>query len=348
MSEPKIRVLIVDDSAFTRKVIRDTLGATQGIEVVGYARDGLEALELVESLKPEVMTLDVHMPELDGLGVLEALKARGTAGPRVVIVSTVGAADDEMLRALELGAVDLVRKPTAAALSSLYDIRGDLVDKVRTAAASRVVVPEDDDPPPLPLSHALRGTSHNTSVIVIGASTGGPQALTKLLPQLPADLPVPVALVLHIVEGFTRSLAERLDRVSALRVVETFEGRVIRPGEVAVAPGGAHLTLLRNSDGTATSRLVHEPESLHRPAVDVLFKSAAAAFGRGVLGVVLTGMGEDGLAGSRSIRGAGGRVITELERSCVVYGMPRAVFEAGLSTDQASLSRMCEAIVGHL
>lgn len=347
MTESIIRVLIVDDSAFTRKVIRDTLGATQGIEVVGYARDGLEALELVESLKPDVMTLDVHMPELDGLGVLEAMKVRGGTGPRVVIVSTVGAADDEMLRALELGAVDLVRKPTAAALSSLYDIRGDLVTKVRTAAASRVV-PSEEDEPALPIGHAPRERAHDTSVIVIGASTGGPQALTKLLPQLPPDLPVPVALVLHIVDGFTRSLAERLDRVSALRVIETHEGRVIRPGEVAVAPGGAHLTLLRNSDGTATSRLTHEPESLHRPSVDVLFKSAATAFGRGALGVVLTGMGADGLVGSRAIRGAGGRVLTELERSCVVYGMPRAVFEAGLSTDEASISRMCETILNHL
>lgn len=347
MSEPNIRVLIVDDSAFTRKVIRDTLGATPGIEVVGYARDGLEALELVESLQPDVMTLDVHMPELDGLGVLEALKARAARNaPRVVIVSTVGAADEEMLRALELGAVDLVRKPTAAALSSLYDIRGDLVDKVRTAAASRVVLPDDDEP--AAVASVVRGAVAGTSLIVIGASTGGPNALSKLLPQLPADLPVPVALVLHIVEGFTRSLAERLDRTSALRVIETYEGRVIQPGEVAVAPGGAHLTLRRNADGTATTRLTHEPESLHRPSVDVLFSSAAAAFGRGVLGVVLTGMGEDGLAGSRAIRGAGGRVITELERSCVVYGMPRAVYEAGLSTDQASIARMSETILRHL
>ncbi len=349
MSAP-IRVLVVDDSAFVRKFVRDALAGAADIEVVGHAGDGLEALELIEELRPDVVTLDLHMPELDGLGVLAALPHEDA--PRVLVVTTVDTEAEEAIRALELGAIDVLRKPTPTASVELYEIRSELVAKVRVAAeavprrsepSSRRTAVEPGPPPSKP---ALDVRPAPTSILVIGTSTGGPQALTRLLPALPADLRVPVALALHIPEGFTRGLAERLDAMSRVRVFEAWEGLVLSPGEVAIAQAGQHLHVSAGSEaGTVRCHLSSKPATMHRPSVDELFASAARAFGPAALGLVLTGMGNDGLAGARAIRRAGGRVFTEAESSCVVYGMPRAVFEEGLSTAQLALSDIAPALV---
>jgi two-component system, chemotaxis family, protein-glutamate methylesterase/glutaminase len=337
----RVRVLVVDDSAFARKVLREALGARPELEVVDVARDGLEALEKVATLRPDVLTLDLVMPGLDGLGVLRALPKDGA--PRVVVVS-VSPADSELgAAALEAGAVDLVQKPTALATDRLYDLSAELVAKVLAAAKARPLR-EPYRVRPAPAVAAAR----HAKVLVVGTSTGGPQALSHLLRALPANLPVPMAVALHIPVGYTDALAQRLDHSSELEVREASEGLVLRPGRCVLARGGIHLRL-RRSEGEAMAALGAAPlSSLHAPSVDILFESAVEAYGGQVLAVVLTGMGDDGLLGARRVRAAGGRVLAEAESTCVVYGMPRVVAEAGLATEVAPLDGMAEAILRHL
>jgi two-component system chemotaxis response regulator CheB len=336
-----IRVLIVDDSAFARKVLREVLTTSPLIEVVGWARDGLDALEKIAELRPDVITLDLVMPNLDGLGVLRALPPEGA--PRVVVVSMANEDSDLGVAALQAGAIDLVQKPTALAVDRLYEMSAELIHKV--LAASRAHAPG-----PVVITRAVStrppARAASKSLVVMGASTGGPQALTRLLTALPADFPAPIALVLHIPKGYTEPFANRLNDECALRVVEAAEGTLLRPGLVVVARAGVHLKL-SGAGESCRARLDFDPlQSAHRPSVDVLFESAAIAWGKNVIGVILTGMGDDGLLGSRAIRAAGGALITEAESSCVVYGMPRAVFEAGLDAEAFRIEEMAKALLG--
>ncbi|MET0343596.1 MAG: chemotaxis-specific protein-glutamate methyltransferase CheB [Polyangiales bacterium] len=340
-----VRVLVVDDSAFARKVLREVLEASPYIEVVGIARDGLEALEKIAELSPDVITLDLVMPNLDGVGVLRALPKQG--GPRVVVVSISDAESELALTALSLGAIDLVAKPTALATDRLYELADELVRKVRSAAGARVPAappsfPRQSSPPPPP--RAMR----HVELVVIGTSTGGPQALTHLLTSLPASFPVPIAVALHIPPGYTRSLARRLDEASAIDVIEATGSHPLRPGQALIAPGGQHLKIVRR-DGALHSLVSSEAApGLHAPSVDLLFESAASAAGGSVLGVVLTGMGDDGCRGAGAIRAAGGQVLTESADSCVVYGMPRSVVDAGFSTGSATLEAMATLIASRV
>ena len=343
------RVLVVDDSAFARKVLREVLTRAGGLEVVGIARDGLEALEKVQELRPDVVTLDLVMPGLDGLGFLDALQGAGLSPvPRVVVVSVSGQDSELGLEALGRGAVELVQKPTALATDRLYELNAELVHKVRAAALARPHVPAPLHTPP-PLPPAVEAGTCAVDIVAVGTSTGGPQALTTLLRTLPAGLPVPVVLALHIPAGYTQTLAERVNAQSALTVVEAHEGLELVPGLVALAPGGRHLTVERRADGVLVAHVGMEPLATpHHPSVDVLLRSVAQAAGTRALGVVLTGMGDDGLEGARAIRRAGGRMLTESERSCVVYGMPRVVAEAGLSQGSAPIEQMAGLIVQQL
>ena len=333
-----VRVLVVDDSAFARKVVREVLSRA-GFEVVGTAADGLEALEKIQSLSPDVVTLDLVMPNLDGLGVLAALQP---GGPRVVVVSMAGEDMALGIAALQAGAVDLVQKPTAQALEKLYDVSEKLVPAVRAAAEAR----------PLPAGPVTRIPAApivpRRELVVMGASTGGPQALTRLLRALPESFPSPIAIVLHLPPGYTQAFAERLDRECALEILEADEGLPLLAGRAVIARGGVHLRVRRRG-AELVCALDREPAaSLHRPAVDVLFSSAAAACGGKVLGVVLTGMGDDGTRGARDIHAAGGLLLTESERSCVVYGMPRCVVEAGLSAASAGIDQMASELLRRL
>jgi two-component system chemotaxis response regulator CheB len=345
--EPRVRVLVIDDSAFARKVLRETLSRSARVEVVGTARDGLEGLEKIAELKPDVVTLDLVMPNLDGLGVLRALSP--VDAPRVVIVSISDADSDLAIDALHSGAVDLVHKPTPLATDRLYDLGDELVAKVLAAADAR-------PPGPAPvasarLARAPLSRPGGVRLVVIGTSTGGPQALTRLLSALPRDLPCAVAVALHIPAGYTEPLARRLDAACLITVFEAAEGAVLAPGTVAIARGGMHLTVTA-PDGARGPILAHlDPRPLISPfcpSVDVLFESAAVALGPASLGVVLTGMGADGVEGARAIANAGGRILTESESSCVVYGMPRAIAEANLRTAEADIDRMAELIVRNL
>jgi two-component system, chemotaxis family, protein-glutamate methylesterase/glutaminase len=346
-SGARIRVLVVDDSAFARKVIREVLSGDQRIDVVDIARDGLEALEKISQLAPDVVTLDLVMPNLDGVGVLRALPA-GRA-PRVVVVSMSDAESALGLEALHSGAVDVVHKPTALATERLYEIGQQLIDTVVAAAEARVVTLDRSNTPvsARPEAAVVRRA---TQLVAIGTSTGGPQALTRLLSALPADFPVPIAIALHIPEGYTQGLAARLNGVGPLAVSEARPGMVLTAGQVVLAPGGSHLRIARGPDGPVcqVTRALAADAARHVPSVNALFESAAAALGDKLLAVVLTGMGDDGLEGARCITQAGGLVLGESETSCVVYGMPRCVKEAGLTAAVAPLEHMAKAILGHL
>jgi two-component system, chemotaxis family, protein-glutamate methylesterase/glutaminase len=343
MNARPIRVLVVDDSAFARKVLREVLSASAGIEVVGFARDGLDALEQVVALQPDVVTLDLMMPNLDGVGVLNAL-ATLDHRPRVVVVTVTDEASELGVSALQAGAFDVVHKPTSVATDELYQLAEELRAKVILAGTGA--------PPSRKPSGAagLAGERRPGApgVVVIGASTGGPQALTTLLRGLPADLPVPVAIALHMPVGYTGALARRLDGECALDVVEARDAMDVTKGQIVIARAGLHLVLERAGDGCRTRLEIKPLETPHRPAVDVLFASAASAFPGEALGVVLTGMGSDGLEGARAIRATGGRVLAESASSCVVYGMPRCIIEAGLANAEAPIERMVNLILAHL
>ena len=340
----KIRVLIVDDSAFARKVIRETLTADRRIECLGHAADGLEALEKIAELKPDVVTMDLMMPELDGVGVLQALRHLPDP-PHVVVVTTQDDNTALAIAALQEGAFDVVVKPTTVATDRLYDMGRELLDKVILAgqarSADRVTVAKVATAEPRALAAA---NASDLRVIVVGASTGGPRAVTLLLQSLPATLPVPMAIVVHMPEGFTAGFAERLDRQSALHVFEARPGP-IKAGQVAIARAGIHLRIVRNGNQCELAVDMHPADSAHRPSVDVLLASAAQAFGRSVLAVVMTGMGADGVEGARALHAAGARVVVEAESTCVVYGMPRAIAEAGLADAVVPLGDMGAEII---
>jgi two-component system, chemotaxis family, protein-glutamate methylesterase/glutaminase len=335
-----VRVLVIDDSAFVRKTLRELLEASPYIEVVGTARDGLDGLEKVAELSPDVITLDLIMPHLDGVGFLEKLMQwRPTP---TVVVSIASEDGEQALSALDAGAIDMVQKPTALASDRLKEIGTNLVAKVRAAAEARPTaaiartVPATAEPAP---------RSSSFQMMVIGASTGGPQALRELIPRLPGDLPVPVAVVLHMPVGYTQLFADRLNAISQLEVIEAQEGALVRPGRVLVAPAGRHLVFRRVGEEVLCHLDAKPLDTPHKPSVDVLFSSAAGTFGPNTLAVLLTGMGSDGTEGAGQIRSAGGVVIAEAEESCVVYGMPRSAADAGFVHRLVPLSRMPDAIL---
>jgi len=335
-----IRVLVVDDSAYVRKVVSEMLARSPFIEVAGIARDGAEALERAAELKPDVITCDLNMPSLDGVGFIRAQMARDPVP--IVVISIAAGAGEQVLAALDAGAVDFVQKPTALATERLMEMADELVDKVKAAArAPRRVLLAAAAPPPVD----ARPATGAFDIVVMGISTGGPQALKLLIPSLPQDCPVPIAMVMHMPLGYTEMYARKLDEISALHVVEAEEGTPVEPGIVLLAPAGRHLTFRRH-DGRIRARLDVLPlDTPHRPSVDALFHSAADVYGARVLGIVMTGMGSDGREGSAWIKARGGCILTETESTCVVYGMPRAVVEAGLSDAQIPLDRMAEAIM---
>lgn len=342
------RVLVIDDSAYVRKVVKQMLLRSPFIEVVGTARDGVEGLEMAQELEPDVITCDLNMPEMDGVAFVEAQMARRPIP--VIIISIASQSGEQVLAALDAGAIDFVQKPTALATDKLLDIADELIEKVKSAAQSplraRPVTPVAQAPV---IVRAVRNPSSRTQLIVIGASTGGPQALKLVVSQFPADCPVPIALVLHMPVGYTEMYARKLDEISPLTVVEARGGEPVVGGMVFLAPAGRHLIFRREPDGTVRTQLDIRPlDTPHRPAVDVLFQSAAEVYGDGVLGAVLTGMGADGREGAAWIKAKGGIILTEAEETCVVYGMPRSVVEAGLSDQSLRIERMAQGIMDRI
>ena len=339
MNEP-VRVLVVDDSAYVRKVVSEMLGRSPFVDVVGVARDGAEALERAAELRPDVVTCDLNMPVLDGVGFIRAQMAR--APVPIVVISIAAGAGEQVLAALDAGAVDFVQKPTALATERLMEMGDELVEKVKAASRAPRRVAPAPAPPARLASIAGKGAF---DIVVIGISTGGPQALKQLIPSLPADCPVPIAMVMHMPLGYTEMYAQKLDEISAMHVVEADEDRAVVPGTALLAQAGRHLTFRRKNGQVRVHLEVLPLDTPHRPSVDALFHSAAEVYGSRVLGIVMTGMGSDGREGAAWIKARGGCILTETESSCVVYGMPRSVVEAGLSDAEVPLERMAQAIM---
>ena len=340
------KVLVVDDSAYVRKVVTQMLSRSPFLEVVATARDGREALDVAEEMRPDVITCDLNMPEMDGVAFVRAQMARRPIP--IVIISVVNGAGEQVLSALDAGAIDFLQKPTALASDRLLEVADELVEKVKAAAGAPMnrMVTGVPAPEPLPVSTAAGAKA--IDIVVIGISTGGPQALKMVMPRLPADLPVPMAIVLHMPPGYTELYAAKLNEVTPLTVKEAAEGDVVEPGLVLLAPAGRHMTFRRAGELVICHLDLRPLDTLHRPAVDVLFQSAAEVYGARTLGVVMTGMGSDGREGSAWIKARGGRILTEAEQTCVVYGMPRSIVEAGLSDRSVPLEGMAEAIVREL
>jgi len=338
------KVLVVDDSAYVRKVVTQMLSRSPFLEVVATARDGREALDIAEDLQPDVITCDLNMPEMDGVAFVQAQMARRPIP--IIIMSVVTGAGEQVLSALEAGAIDFLQKPTALASDRLLEVAEELIQKVKAAASApmkRAVV-EALEPVPV----AVRPGTGAVDVVVLGISTGGPQALKVVMSQLPRDLPVPVAIVLHMPPGYTELYAAKLNEVTELKVKEAAEGDVAEPGVVLLAPAGRHMTFRRKGGHVVCHLDLRPLDTLHRPAIDVLFQSAAEVYGARTLGVVMTGMGSDGREGSAWIKARGGHILTEAEQTCVVYGMPRSVVDAGLSDEAVPLERMAAAILRQL
>ncbi len=342
----KTKVLIVDDSALIRSVLREIVDSQPDMEVVGVAPDPLVAREMIRERNPDVLTLDVEMPKMDGLDFLERLM-RLRPMPVVMVSSLTERGSETTLRALELGAVDFVAKPKMAIQSGMRDYTELIAEKIRAAARARVQARTRVTAPGAPLPALRDPLSSSEKLIIVGASTGGTEAIRSFLEQMPSDCPG-ILIVQHMPEGFTRSFAQRLDSLCRITVKEADDGERVLPGHAYLAPGHSHL-LLAKSGANYLCRLDQGPPvNRHRPSVDVLFGSAASYAGRNALGVILTGMGKDGAAGMLKMREAGATNFAQDEASCVVYGMPREAVAIGAVHDIASLAQLPGRVLGQL
>ena len=336
-----IKVLIVDDSALIRAVLGEIIKQQPDIELVGAAADPYAARDLITRTQPDVLTLDVEMPRMDGLEFLERLM-HGHPMPVLMLSSLTEAGADVTLRALELGAVDFFAKPKLNVQQSLNDYAAQIADKIRTVAKAKVHRRIRQTSPSSTRLQAQFNSSER--VILIGASTGGTEAIKTVLEQLPANCPG-ILVTQHMPAGFTRSFAERLNRVTGLTVKEAEGNERVLPGHVFIAPGNHHLKLIRSGANYMTTLSDEAPVHRHRPAVDVLFHSAASAAGRNAVAVLLTGMGKDGADGMLAMRSAGAHTIGQDEASSIVYGMPREAFERGAVCEQLPLAAIAAAVV---
>lgn len=353
-----IRVLVIDDSAVMRKLLVELINSASDIEAVGSAPDAQSARELIKTLNPDVLTLDVQMPKMDGIEFLERLM-RLRPMPVVMVSSFTAAGSETTLRALELGAVDFIGKPRMDSAQSTEDYAQELLDKIRAANGARVrrsaplapaVSARELSPVAVsvsPVRPTARYAQAGNRIIFVGASTGGTEALKDFLLGIPADCP-PVMIVQHMPENFTASFAKRLDTLCPPRVIEAQGGERLEFGTVYVAPGHSHLVIKRSATGYVTELLKTPPVNRHCPSVDVLFDSAAELVGRYALGVILTGMGKDGAQGLLRMRQAGARTFGQDEASCVVYGMPREAALVGAVEEVVALDGMSRRVLSAL
>ena len=349
---PPIRILIVDDSVVIRKVLTDALAGDPAVEVAGTASDGRLALAKVGQLKPDILTLDVEMPNMSGLETIKEIRKSHPHLPIIMFSTLTERGATTTLDALALGASDYVTKPsnTGSLDVTMLRIKEDLLPKIKALCGRGFGDKRPSFPPPKPpqpVAVAERAKAR-IEVLAIGTSTGGPNALAEVIPAIPADFPVPIVIVQHMPKLFTRLLAERLDKASAISVHEGEPGKKIEPGHAWIAPGDYHMVLERRAAGIHLAMNQNAPENSCRPAVDVLFRSVASTFGANTLAVVLTGMGSDGVLGSQAVREKGGRVFVQDEASSVVWGMPGQTAAAGFADNIYSLRNIAIEIDRHV
>ena len=339
-----IRVLIVDDSAMIRRVVQRAIQRDGRLSVAGVAPSGESALAQIRDVRPDVVLLDIAMPNLNGLEVLDEIRERHRGLPVVVFSAKVQRGAKSRQEAIARGASTVVAKPDGSAEDVGKTIQS-LMDKLVSVASTRAQLDalrrgQRDQVAATPRPTHRRALGLPPAVAVVGASTGGPNALAELIDGLPEDIGVPMAVVQHMPPVLTRYLAKRLDIRTPYRVFEVSHGDLLRPGCIGIAPGDQHLELTRSPEGLRASLNRGPPENSCRPAVDVLFRSAVHVCGSRVLGVVLTGMGQDGLAGSRQVKEAGGHILVQSGETCVVWGMPRVVEEAGLADQVIAIQHL--------
>jgi two-component system chemotaxis response regulator CheB len=345
----KIKVLIVDDSALIRSVMTEIINSQHDMEVVGVAPDPLVARELIKQTNPDVLTLDVEMPKMDGLDFLEKLM-RLRPMPVVMVSSLTERGSEITMRALELGAVDFVTKPKISIQAGMREYAELITDKIRAASRARVrarTLPQAGAEGQAPLPQLRNPLMSSEKLIIIGASTGGTEAIREFLMQMPSDCPG-ILITQHMPEGFTRSFAKRLDSLCKIAVIESQGNERVLPGHAYIAPGHSHLTLTRSGANYMTKIDQSEPVNRHRPSVDVLFRSAAQFAGKNAVGVILTGMGKDGAAGMLEMKNAGAYNFAQDEASCVVFGMPREAIAVGGTHEVGSLQDLPGMVLGYL
>lgn len=358
-----IRVVIVDDSAFMRKAIGNLLAKDPEIEIAGTATNGLEALEVIKKLDPDVVTMDIEMPKMDGITALSRVMSE-MPRPVLMISSLTTEGADVTLRAMEIGAVDFIAKPSSTVSLGMLDLEAELQQKVKAVAGRRKFMRAPVKPRPVaPGAGSLAGAptatvSPNVSrptglrqtrdIVAIGVSTGGPPAVQKVLAALPADFPAPILIAQHMPAAFTGPFAQRLNNLCQIAVKEAEDGEKLRDGCAYVCPGGKHMTIEAKLSNRSI-RISEEPKSaLYKPSANELIGSVGEKTGNRSLGIVLTGMGSDGLEGARVMKAKGGRLLAQSEASCVVYGMPKAIVDAGLADEILDINDVARAIMANL
>jgi two-component system, chemotaxis family, protein-glutamate methylesterase/glutaminase len=343
----KTKVVIVDDSALIRSVMTEIVNAQPDMEVVGVAPDPLAARDLIKRTNPDVITLDVEMPKMDGLDFLEKLM-RLRPMPVLMVSSLTERGSEITMRALELGAVDFVTKPKISIQSGMREYADMIGEKLRAAARARIKPRTLHSGAAAPVLPQLRSPlTSSEKLIIIGASTGGTEAIREFLMQMPSDCPG-ILITQHMPEGFTSSFAKRLDSLCKISVIEAAGNERVLPGHAYIAPGHSHLMLTRSGANYMTRIEQSAPVNRHRPSVDVLFRSAAQAAGKNAVGVILTGMGKDGAAGMLEMKEAGATNFAQDEATCVVFGMPREAIAVGAVHEVGPLTSLPGMVLGHL
>lgn len=348
-----IRVLVVDDSAFMRKAISTMLEKDAGISVVGTARDGQEGLELVRKLNPDVVTLDIEMPRMDGLTALRHIMMESPR-PVLMVSSLTTEGAEATLKAMELGAVDFIPKQLSKVSLDIIKIEKDLIERVKTVALRKMRHRPMARPaarkaavPAAPVS-APRAGRAGRDVVAIGVSTGGPPVVQQVLSSLPENFPAGIVIAQHMPAAFTGPFAARLNSVSKLNVKEAESGDVLKPGHAFVAPGGRHIVIEQKISRLEIQVTDEPPGEIYKPSANVMISSVAKAVGRRALGVILTGMGNDGCEGIRELKAKGGRALAQSDSTCVVYGMPKAIVDEKLADQVVDQDDLAEAIMANL